>query len=1330
MAHEDKRMWIQNLWKPIEQTQSILNRKAPDVRVAAYCRTSLGVNQSLENQVNHYTLLIKNNPNWRFVGIYFDENVSGANSRKRRGLQRLLRHAREGRLDMIIAKSVSRLSRNSKELMEMVDQLKELGVGVLFEQENIDTSVDYNRFLLNTYAALAQEEVETISQSTEWAFEKQFLEGKPFFHSLLGYDAVTKNGRKTLAINEIGARAVRMIFDLFLSGKSLTEIARQLMRQGIKTSVGKDFWTGGAVKNILTNFTYTGNKLTRVKTKDIFTQTVKSNIRDQILIENTHPAIISDATFQRAQQRFKKRKQRNRPTKPTTKNALSRRLKCARCHRNFILQPSDGGLYWKCGSRAIGVCETPSLNESVILEMMIEAVRVKYRAAGLDILVPLRRELQWVNNHDHFEFHRLKFLTQIELAEKQIAHKADSTDIVSPQKLRQDYRDFEKSVELIEDDREYRMEALEWLDQLVSAADFWNEATPRYLRALILRMEIYSRNDYRVSWVDGSQTVVGNFEDLTVSCREERIVSDKEKRDQENTVSGELTNDPIETGIEDVYTFQVINQDGSICGEDCNTMNTNPQVEVITVEPNPGNIVMANLLERVSGGQSSKMPKTLLSQGRERLRTAAYCRVSTDLEEQELSFKTQVAYYTYLILKNPEYEYAGIYADKGISGTSLKNRNEFLRLIADCKDGKVDLILVKSVSRFSRNLMDALSTIRMLKSLKRPVYVYFEKENIHTKDEKSDLMLTIMGSIAQEESINMGESMAWGKRRYAERGIVKNSNISYGYEADQYGNWSIVEEEARVVKRIFDATLEGKTSGEICQELTREGVASPGGAETWGVKTVLYILRNEVYRGNYLYQKYYTKDPLEKKTARNRGELPQYFIENHHEAIISSDEWEETQSLLEQRIKTNQERSRKKHPEQTSKNIAFENFFKCGECGGLFGHRRYFFNSHENNGWVCNEARRPYAMENCTIGRIQQRYIELHFMRMLVEVKREPKFKREMEDWLAQTELNPEEQRQIEKIKQDIECLSQQLYLSVSEEIDKPGRDAKEIDKITGQIVALQNELRDYSNRAEGANLFRQEINWLGKQLEDIDEESIMHFDCSDQSQSVPFRVDVFSRFFDGGTIFKDGRISYTLKNGLEWSTDFRYEEYKRLVQAQKAACHRAKKEKFLKGPEVEGLLKYCTEARSMGEMLEFMNARTDMSESHFRVSVLTPLLDVGKLARLYQGYPSHPKQRYYSPKYNKVYSDDATIAKGEYSEDNIALVAREVVLDPAEVKRILKYCRQSRSRRELQAFLGMKDRNHVRKRILNPLIHWGMLKYTNPENPSDKQQKYYSDME
>lgn len=234
---------------------------------------------------------------------------------------------------------------------------------------------------------------------------------------------------------------------------------------------------------------------------------------------------------------------------------------------------------------------------------------------------------------------------------------------------------------------------------------------------------------------------------------------------------------------------------------------------------------------------------------RQKRRVAAYARVSTDSDEQQSSYEAQVDFYTRHIQSNPEWEFVGLYADEGISGTNTKRREGFNLMVADALDGKIDLILTKSISRFARNTVDTLTTVRKLKE--RNVEVYFEKENIYTLDAKGEVIITIMSSLAQEESRSISENVTWGKRKSMADGKFSLSYKHFlGYEKGEDGLPKIVEEEAKIVRSIYQLFLEGQTIRMIADHLTRQGIPTPMGKKNWRVSTIMSILQNEKYKGD------------------------------------------------------------------------------------------------------------------------------------------------------------------------------------------------------------------------------------------------------------------------------------------------------------------------------------------------------------------------------------------------------------------------------------------------------------------------------------------------
>ena len=278
-------------------------------------------------------------------------------------------------------------------------------------------------------------------------------------------------------------------------------------------------------------------------------------------------------------------------------------------------------------------------------------------------------------------------------------------------------------------------------------------------------------------------------------------------------------------------------------------------------------------------------------------RVAAYARVSTDSDEQLSSYAAQVDFYTQYIRSNPEWEFVEVYTDEGISGTNTKKRDGFNRMINDALAGKIDLILTKSISRFARNTVDTLTTVRKLKEKK--IEVYFEKENIYTLDAKGEVMITIMSSLAQEESRSISENITWGKRKSMADGKFSLAYKYFlGYEKGEDGLPKIVEEEAKIIRKIYSLFLEGYTVRKIADCLTEKGIPTPKGKKQWSVSTVLSILTNEKYRGDALLQKTYTADFLSKTVKKNYGEVPQYYIENSHPAIIDPETFEFVQNEI------------------------------------------------------------------------------------------------------------------------------------------------------------------------------------------------------------------------------------------------------------------------------------------------------------------------------------------------------------------------------------------------------------------------------------------------
>ncbi|MEN6470931.1 MAG: recombinase family protein [Clostridiaceae bacterium] len=360
-------------------------------------------------------------------------------------------------------------------------------------------------------------------------------------------------------------------------------------------------------------------------------------------------------------------------------------------------------------------------------------------------------------------------------------------------------------------------------------------------------------------------------------------------------------------------------------------------------------------------------PKSRLSAESEdaekpKLRVAAYCRVSTDSDEQASSYEAQIEHYTAHINSHPDWTLAGIFADDGISGTNTKNRGEFNRLIDECMAGNVDMVITKSISRFARNTLDCLKYIRQLKD--KGIPVFFEKEGINTMDSKGEVLLTIMASLAQQESQSLSQNVKLGLQyRYQQGEVQINCKWFLGYTKDENKHLVIVPEEAEVVKRIYREYLDGASVLKIARGLEADGILNGAGRGRWHTSNINQILRNEKYIGDALLQKTYTTDFLTKKRVKNNGIVPQYYVENGHEAIIPRDIFMRVQEELVRRRAVHTSPSGKNRV--FSSNHCFSNMVFCGTCGEIF--RRVHWNNRgkksivwrcisrlENTGLFCN----------------------------------------------------------------------------------------------------------------------------------------------------------------------------------------------------------------------------------------------------------------------------------------------------------------------------------------------------------------------------------------
>lgn len=483
-----------------------------------------------------------------------------------------------------------------------------------------------------------------------------------------------------------------------------------------------------------------------------------------------------------------------------------------------------------------------------------------------------------------------------------------------------------------------------------------------------------------------------------------------------------------------------------------------------------------------------------------RRKVAGYARVSTDYEEQQSSYEAQVDYYTKYINSRDDWEFVGIYTDEGISATNTKKREGFKSMVDDALNGKIDLIVTKSVSRFARNTVDSLTTVRKLKDA--GVEIYFEKENIWTLDAKGELLITIMSSLAQEESRSISENTTWGQRKKMQDGRVTFAYSSFlGYEKDkETGKIVINEDQAITVRLIYKLFLQGLSPGAIAKELTNRRIKTPMGKDIWRESTVGNILTNEKYRGDALMQKTITVDFLQKKTKKNEGEAPQYYVEGNHPAIIEPALFDMVQAEMQRR---------KSSSKKYSGVSIFSNKIKCGDCGSWFGSKVWHStDQYRRTIYRCNK--KYSGKRTCHTPHVSEEEIKDGFVRAFNELLEE------RDDLIANAKLIMKMVCQTDglvKEKQQIESEMDVVTNMIQDLITENSKIAQDQEEYNRRYDELVNRFEDLKEKREAiienisdANLKKLRVNQMIKALK-THELAVEEFDDSLWSSMVDYVV-------------------------------------------------------------------------------------------------------------------------------------------------------------------------------------------------------------------------------
>lgn len=505
-------------------------------------------------------------------------------------------------------------------------------------------------------------------------------------------------------------------------------------------------------------------------------------------------------------------------------------------------------------------------------------------------------------------------------------------------------------------------------------------------------------------------------------------------------------------------------------------------------------------------------------EGPQKRRVAAYARVSTDEDEQLNSYDAQIDYYEKHIKSNPDWEFVKVYTDEGISGLMTKKREGFQSMIQDALAGKIDLILTKSVSRFARNTVDTLTNVRKLKE--QGVTVFFEKENIWTDDAKGELLITIMSSLAQEESRSISENVTWGQRkRFADGKVSMPYKGFLGFRKGADGRPEVVPEEAAIIRRIYGEFLQGQTYNGIARNLTRDGIKTPRGRDTWQGSTIKSILQNEKYKGDALLQKSFTVDFLTKKQKVNEGEVPQYYVSNSHEAIVSDEVFDLVQYEIERR---------KNNRQQGSSVNFFSGRIICASCGEAFTRKVWHSNSkYKRYIWQCGKK---YARKNavCQTPHVLEDEIKIAFCMLVKNLIVERKAV------LKATQTILADVLYTSSLESDKELLQKQvdeLYALLEEELNRKAKRANDSEK---ELANYEKLVQEYEAKIAELKKLKESIK--GKQKRSFLCHRFMESLSELKTEKLSFSEDLWLCFVDKVVVSENPErmLIFVLKDGTE----------------------------------------------------------------------------------------------------------------------------------------------------------------------------------------------------
>lgn len=510
-------------------------------------------------------------------------------------------------------------------------------------------------------------------------------------------------------------------------------------------------------------------------------------------------------------------------------------------------------------------------------------------------------------------------------------------------------------------------------------------------------------------------------------------------------------------------------------------------------------------------GKEKEQMKTITEITRQKptppqIRLAAYCRVSSDSSDQLHSFAAQIKYYSEYCKRHPEYKFVDIYADEGITGTSMEKRDDFRRMLRDCKKGLIDRIIVKSMSRFARNTEEMLTALRALEQME--VSVYFEEQGLDTKSMNSEMFATFPGMVAQQESVSISQNMRWSYKKRMESGEFNCCAPAYGFDLIN-GKLVINETEAAVIRRIFDLYLQGIGMQTIANILNNEGVRRQYGRKKWHHTTVNYVLNNERYKGDALLQKQITTLTLPFKKQRNHGEQPMYYVENSNPAIVSQETYEAVQALI---------KSRQPSYKRKAKTYPLTRTLFCPDCGHTF--RRQVVNGTAY--WLC--AAKATNKTDCVWRRVKEDEVYAAFNLMIRKVQANREYLlgtliRQLEELQYRTTGS---QQRIKEIDREIADLTaQNLVLSRLH-----GKGVLNAADYTAQSDVLENKITEL--RIERRTKITD-----SDENEMLDELKMLNDILKEVEIGIDFDAELFEQTVDSITVDSNELLTFHLAGGI-----------------------------------------------------------------------------------------------------------------------------------------------------------------------------------------------------